>query len=75
MILDYCPGGDLGEHLQKEKKFPEDRVKLYMAEIITALEDLHKRDVIFRDLKPDNIVLDHEGHAMLTDFGLSKEGI
>lgn len=46
-----------------------------MAEIILALEDLHKRDVIFRDLKPDNIILDHEGHCMLTDFGLSKEGV
>ena len=40
-----------------------------------AIEDLHKRDIIFRDLKPDNVVFDEEGHAMLTDFGLSKEGI
>ena len=75
LILKYCPGGDLGEHLQKEKKFPEAKVKNYLAEIILALEHLHKKDVIFRDLKPDNIVLDQEGHAMLTDFGLSKEGI
>lgn len=48
---------------------------MYLAEIILALEDLHKRDIIYRDLKPDNIVFNEEGHAMLTDFGLSKEGI
>jgi serine/threonine protein kinase len=40
-----------------------------------ALEDLHKRDIIFRDLKPDNLVFDHEGHCMITDFGLSRGGI
>lgn len=91
LIMDFCPGGDLGQHLQREKKslflifissliiktsrFPEERVRIYMAEIILALEDLHRRDIIFRDLKPDNIVLDKDGHAMLTDFGLSKEGV
>jgi hypothetical protein len=75
LILEYCPGGDLAEHLMKEKKFPEERAKIYLCEIVLALEDLHKRDIIFRDLKPDNVVLDAEGHALLTDFGLSKEGV
>jgi serine/threonine protein kinase len=46
-----------------------------MCEIMLALEDLHKRNIIFRDLKPDNIVFDQDGHAMITDFGLSKVGI
>ena len=61
--------------LQKDRKFTEERAKMYLAEILLAMEDLHKRDIIFRDLKPDNIVFDEEGHAMLTDFGLSKKGI
>ena len=75
LILDYCAGGDLAKHLQYEKRFTEERARFYLCEIILALEDLHKRDIIFRDLKPDNVVLDNEGHAKLTDFGLSKEGV
>ena len=75
LIMEYCPGGDLSQHLLKEKRLTEDRARIYLAEILLAIEDLHKRNIIYRDLKPDNIVLDKDGHAMLTDFGLSKEGI
>ena len=75
LILEYCPGGDLAKHLFFEKKFFEQRAKFYICEVLLALEDLHKRNIIFRDLKPDNVVLDEEGHCKLTDFGLSKEGV
>ncbi|CAD8173722.1 unnamed protein product [Paramecium octaurelia] len=75
MILDFCPGGDMGQLLEEKKRLPEAQVKNYICEVILALEDLHQRDIIYRDLKPENIVIDADGHAMLTDFGLSKEGI
>jgi ankyrin repeat protein/tRNA A-37 threonylcarbamoyl transferase component Bud32 len=75
LILDYCPGGDLGQLIQREGYLSEEQAKVYMAEVLLALEDLHSSDIIFRDLKPDNVVIDHNGHALLTDFGLSKEGI
>ena len=71
----YCPGGDLAKYINKEKRFPESKAKLYAAEVLLALDHLHKKDIIYRDLKPDNIVLDAEGHALLTDFGLSREGV
>ena len=75
LILDYCPGGSLASYLIREKRFTEDRARVYLCEILLALEELHKRDIIYRDLKPDNVVVDGEGHALLTDFGLSKEGV
>ena len=75
LILEYCPNGDLAKHLLFEKRFTEERAKFYICELLLALENLHQRDIIFRDLKPDNVVLDEEGHCKLTDFGLSKEGV
>lgn len=53
----------------------ESEAKNYFCEILLAIEELHKRNVVFRDLKPDNIMLDGTGHIRLIDFGLSKEGI
>jgi len=75
LILDYCSGGDLSKHLKIEGRFSEAKAKLYLSEILLALQDLHRRDIIYRDLKPDNVVLDEDGHCKLTDFGLSKEGV
>jgi serine/threonine protein kinase len=70
--MDYCPGGDMGMALAKHRRFSEDIAKVYAAEILLALEYLHKNKIIFRDLKPDNVIFDSDGHALLTDFGLSK---
>lgn len=74
-ILDYCSGGELFFQLGKVGRFSEDRSKFYAAQIILALEYIHKRGVIYRDLKPENVLLDAKGNVRLTDFGLSKEGI
>lgn len=75
MVLQYCPGGDLSEYLNIERSFTEKKARFYVSEILCAIENLHSRGIVFRDLKPDNVVLDEEGHAILTDFGLSKEGV
>ena len=75
LVLSYCSGGDLSYAIRREKYFSEETAKIYASEIILALEKLHQLGIVFRDLKPENVVLDSKGHAMLTDFGLCKEGI
>ena len=75
MILDYFTGGELFFHLKSEGRFTEERAKFYGAEIILAIEILHQNTIAYRDLKPENVLLDTDGHVRLTDFGLSKEGI
>mmetsp|Transcript_32184 Transcript_32184/g.53183 ORF Transcript_32184/g.53183 Transcript_32184/m.53183 type:complete len:625 (+) Transcript_32184:305-2179(+) len=74
-VLDYCAGGELFFHLGKLGKFPESRARFYASEIILAISYVHSLDIIYRDLKPENVLLDAKGHVRLTDFGLSKEGI
>ena len=74
-VLDYCAGGELFFHLGKVGRFPEDRAKFYAAQITLALEYVHSLDIVYRDLKPENVLLDAAGNIRLTDFGLSKEGV
>ncbi|KAL2854363.1 kinase-like domain-containing protein [Aspergillus pseudoustus] len=76
LILEYAQGGELFTHLAMERMFDEDSAAFYMAEMVLALEHLHQNvGVVYRDLKPENCLLDHEGHLLLTDFGLSKIAI
>ena len=72
MVLDYMGGGELFFWLRKEKRFSENRCRLYAAEIGLALDAMHKENIVYRDLKPENVLLDGAGHIKLTDFGLAK---
>ena len=72
LVLDFMQGGDLYYHLRQQKCFHEEAAKFYAAEIILALEDLHKNDILYRDLKPENVLLDKYGHIKLADFNLAK---
>ncbi|XP_035528282.1 serine/threonine-protein kinase Sgk2b [Morone saxatilis] len=74
-VLDYVNGGELFFHLQREGSFPEPRAAFYAAEMALALGYLHSLEIVYRDVKPENILLNSEGHIMLTDFGLCKEGV
>ena len=73
LLLDFEGGGNLHYHLQKRSRFKEDEVLFYACEIILALEYLHSKNVVYRDLKPENVLLSPDGHIKLADFGLAKK--
>mmetsp|Transcript_2060 Transcript_2060/g.2319 ORF Transcript_2060/g.2319 Transcript_2060/m.2319 type:complete len:265 (+) Transcript_2060:799-1593(+) len=72
-VMNFVRGGELFTHLQTEKRFPEKRVKFYSAQIISAIGYLHEKKIIYRDIKPENILMGEDGYLNLADFGLAKE--
>ncbi|KAK6938801.1 Protein kinase domain [Dillenia turbinata] len=75
LVMEYLNGGDLYSLLRKVGCLEEDVARIYVAELVLALEYLHSLGIVHRDLKPDNILIAHDGHIKLTDFGLSKIGL
>merc|ERR1712113_743165 len=73
MVMEFVQGGDLLFHLARRGRFTTDEAQFYMAELLEALDTVHKCGFVHRDVKPDNIVLTASGHLKLLDFGLCKQ--
>ena len=73
LILEFCSGGELYNRMKRSVKFSEDESKFYVAEIALALDYLHAKplSLVYRDLKPENVMLDWQGHVKLVDFGFA----
>ncbi|KAF4655331.1 hypothetical protein FOZ61_007638 [Perkinsus olseni] len=72
MLMEYVNGGELFSHLRKEGRLPNEEARFYAAEIVLAFQYMHSLDVVYRDLKPENLLIDFEGHIKITDFGFAK---
>ena len=73
LVLDFINGGEVFYHLNQEGAFAEKRVQQYVAQMALAIGHLHSLGVLYRDLKPENVLLDADGYIKLTDFGISKQ--
>ncbi|KAH7661144.1 Non-specific serine/threonine protein kinase protein [Dioscorea alata] len=72
LIMEYLPGGDMMTLLMRKDTLTEDEARFYVGQTVLAIESIHKHNYIHRDIKPDNLLLDRNGHMKLSDFGLCK---
>lgn len=72
LIMEYLPGGDMMTLLMRKDTLTEDEARFYVGQTVLAIESIHKHNYIHRDIKPDNLLLDKNGHMKLSDFGLCK---
>lgn len=72
MVMDFVPGGELFSLLRQSRRFPSQVAKFYISEVALAIDFLHKHNIIYRDLKPENVLIGADGHLKLIDFGFAK---
>ncbi|UZJ57461.1 hypothetical protein CBS101457_006781 [Exobasidium rhododendri] len=73
MLMEYVVGGEIFSHLRRAKRFSVDVTRFYVACLVLAIAHLHSKRIIYRDLKPENLLIDDQGYVKITDFGFSKE--
>ncbi len=71
-IMDFIKGGELFRHLNRMKRFSEEEARFLITQIALALGHLHKNNILYRDLKPENVLFNEDGYLKLADFGLAK---
>lgn len=73
MLMEYVPGGEIFSHLRKAGRFSNDTTRFFAGSIVLAIQYLHAKDIVYRDLKPENLLLDARGYLKITDFGFAKK--
>lgn len=73
MMMEFIPGGELFSWIKRYRRFDINTIRFYSAQLVLALEFLHSKDIMYRDLKPENLLLTHDGYLKLTDFGFAKQ--